>query len=273
LGVLWGGLARFRKDHMTNIAAAVAYHAFLALPASLLIVLGAFSLLAGPHAVGEVVSKLHGVVPGQAISLLGGSLLDATRDKGTGVTVLVTGTALALWTSTSAMESLMWAFNIAFERNDTRHFLHRRLTALGMVAFALLGFVLAFGVLVLGSHLSSWVGNAVGARTLVKIAWYTAEWPLVAAGLLFTFAGLVYLGPDGPKPGWRSLTLGSVVAVAIGLAGSGGFALYAGSFASYNKTWGSLAAVAITLTWLWLSSCALLLGAEIDAEAARRRAA
>jgi membrane protein len=42
-------------------------------------------------------------------------------------------------------------------------------------------------------------------------------------------------------------------------------------FASYNKAWGSLAAVIIMLTWLWLTGLALLVGAEINAEAERSR--
>lgn len=57
----------------------------------------------------------------------------------------------------------------------------------------------------------------------------------------------------------------------VWLAISGAFAFYTAHFGSYNKTWGSLAAVIIMLVWLWLSSLALLFGAEINAEAERSR--
>ena len=40
---------------------------------------------------------------------------------------------------------------------------------------------------------------------------------------------------------------------------------------SYNKAWGSLAAVIIMLTWLWISCLALLFGAEVNAESERSR--
>jgi membrane protein len=72
-------------------------------------------------------------------------------------------------------------------------------------------------------------------------------------------------------PRWGFLTFGSVLAIVIWLAASGAFAFYASKFGSYNKTWGSLAAVVVMLTWLWLSAVALLLGAEINAEAERSR--
>jgi membrane protein len=72
-------------------------------------------------------------------------------------------------------------------------------------------------------------------------------------------------------PRWRFLTFGSVFAVVVWLVASAAFAFYASRFGSYNKTWGALSAVVVMLTWLWLSSVALLLGAEINAEAERSR--
>ena len=58
---------------------------------------------------------------------------------------------------------------------------------------------------------------------------------------------------------------------AVWLVASGAFAFYVSQFGSYNKTWGSLSAVVVMLTWLWLSSVALLFGAEVNAEAERSR--
>lgn len=270
-GILRRGLKEFSNDHMTHIAAALAYYAFLAIPAALMVAVGLFSLLAGPGAVTTLIGKLHGIVPAQATSLLQGSLKNMTQHKGTSVAVLSVGSVLAFWSLTGAMQHLMWALNIAYDREEGRGFVRRRITALTMVVFAVIGFALAFGVLVLGPHLSTWIGNALGAKPIVKIVWYVAEWPLLVGGLLVTFAGLMYYGPDVKQPRWRFLSFGSALAIVIWLIGSGGFAFYAARFASYNKTWGSLAAVVVMLTWLWLSAVALLLGAEVDAEAERSR--
>jgi membrane protein len=152
--------------------------------------------------------------------------------------VLGIGLVLALWSLTGAMQNVMSAVNIAYERDEGRGFLRRRITTLCMVVFALIGFALAFGVLVLGPHLSTWIGGAVGAKSLTKFVWYIAEWPLLVAGLLVTFAGLMYYAPNVQHPRWRFLSFGSVLAIVIWLVASGAFALYVSRFGSYDKTWG-----------------------------------
>jgi membrane protein len=178
---------------------------------------------------------------------------------------------LALWTLTGAMTTLMWALNVAYDREETRGFAKQRLTALAMLVCVAVATILVFGLLVLGPHLSGWVGDALGHRSLVAWTWWIAEWPVLLLALLTAFAGILYLGPNVDHPRWRFLSFGSVFAVVVWLAASGAFAFYASRFSSYNKTWGSLAAVIVMLTWLWLSSLALLVGAEINAEAERSR--
>ena len=82
---------------------------------------------------------------------------------------------------------------------------------------------------------------------------------------------MLYLGPNVDHPRLKYLSFGSIVAVVIWLLASGAFAWYVANFGSYNKTWGSIAAVIIMLTWIWLSALALLFGAEVNAEAERSR--
>ena len=78
-------------------------------------------------------------MPAQATSLLDSSLKNMTQNKGAGITVLSIGGVLALWSLTGAMQNVMWATNIAYERDERRGFVRRRITALWMVQFALIG--------------------------------------------------------------------------------------------------------------------------------------
>jgi membrane protein len=260
------------SDHITNLAAALAYYAFLAIPALLLVAVGVFSLFAGDNAVSTIVDKLGQVAPQEAVTLIEDSLRRVTETaSSSGIALVVVGSVLALWTLTGAMETLMWALNVAYGREETRGFVKRRLIALAMVTLMLVAFALAFGLLVLGPALSGWLGSAVDLESLVSWLWWTAQWPILILGLLFAFAAILYLGPNIDHPRWQFVTVGTVVSVLIWLLASGGFALYVSKFGGYNKAWGSLAAVIIMLTWLWISALALLFGAEINAEAERSR--
>lgn len=259
-------------DHAPNLAAAMAYYAFLAIPSLLLVTVGAFSLAAGPDAVSTIVDHLSRLVPREAATLMEDALARVTEQQASsGVAMAVAGGLLALWSLTGAMQTLMWALNTAYEREETRGFVRRRLTALAMVVLMLVAFSLAFGLLVLGPHLSGWIGSAVDAETFVRWLWWTAQWPVLIGGLLVAFATILYLGPNVDHPRWSFLTFGTALAVLVWLVASGAFALYASRFGSYDKTWGSLGAVIVMLTWLWLSSLALLFGAEVNAEAERSR--
>ncbi len=169
------------------------------------------------------------------------------------------------------MNALIRGLNRVYGRKETRSFLRQRLAALTMLLCLLLAFALSFGLLVMGPVISGEVGEALGIEGVFSWIWWTAEWPILLLGLLLVFAAVLYLGPNVAHPRWRFLTPGSVVAVAVWLVASGLFAVYVSLFGSYNKAWGSLAAVIILLTWLWLSALALLLGAEMNAEAERSR--
>jgi membrane protein len=260
------------KHHVTNLAAALAYYGFLAMPAILLVSVGVFSLVGDRSAVTEIIDRLDGIAPQQALALLRDSLERVTEmQSNSGIALIVVGSVLALWTVTGAMQTLMWALNSAYEREETRGFVKQRLTALVMIVLLLIAFALAFGLLVLGPHLSGWIGDAVGLEALVKWLWWTAQWPLLILWLLFTFAAIYYLGPNIDHPRWGFLTIGAALSVVLWLLASGAFAFYVSQFGSYNKAWGSLAAVIIMLTWLWISGLALLFGAEVNAEAERSR--
>jgi membrane protein len=271
LAILKRAFKKAQKDHVTNLAAALAYYAFLAIPSALLVAIGLFSLLASPDAVNSLVDKLSTIMPGEATSLIKDSLTQMTQKDAAGATLIGIGGLLAVWSLGGAMQNVIWAVNSAYDREETRSFVRRRLTAWAMVGFALLGFALAFGLLVLGPQLSNWIGSAVGAESLVKVVWWVAQWPVLVGGLLLAYAGILYLGPNVDHPRWRFLSFGAVFAVVLWLLASGAFAFYVSQFGSYNKAWGSLSAVVILLTWFWLSGVALLLGAEINAEAERSR--
>jgi membrane protein len=262
---------RMLDDNMLMIASALAYSSFFAIPSVLLVVVGVFTLVAGPGTIDTVIQHLSHVMPAQAAQLVHGSLTRLDRSPSTGIAMTAVGFLLALWSTSGAMSTYMTALNLAYERKDRRTFVKKRVTAFAMVACIGFAFLLVAVLLLFGPTIEKHAGSWLGLEHVLGWVWWSVQWPILIGGLLAAFATLLWLGPDVEHPSWKFLTPGSVVAVLIWLATSGAFAVYTSMFGSYNKTWGSLSAVIVMLTWLWLSGLALLYGAELNAEVERSR--
>ena len=259
-------ISEARDDQITTIAKALAYSVFLAIPAVLLVVLGVFSLVASPQDVQALIDRMQGVIPPEAASLLSESLNRSANSPGSGLLMTFVGVVLAMWTITSAATTLMQGITTAFDREDKRGFVRKRLLALMIVLCLVAAAALVGGFLVFGPYLENWLGDATTQPGLVSWLWWTVQWPVLTLALLAAFAVLLYLGPDVDQPSWKWVTPGAIVALVIWLLASGAFSLYASRFGSYEKSWGTLSAVVVMLIWLWLTNLALLLGAEINAE-------
>jgi membrane protein len=258
-------------DGITMTASAVAYSSFFAIPSALLLALGLFTLVSDAETIRDFMDRLDAFLPAEATQLLGDSLTRLEEQPSTGILITILGFVLALWASTSAMTTYMAALNTAYDRKDGRSFVRRRLIALGLVAAMGGAVALVVFLLVLGPYAQRWVGSLLGVESMLSWAWWVVQWPLLVAGLLVAFAVLHYFGPDVDQRAWRFVTPGSALAVVVWVLVSAAFAVYTGLFESYNKTWGSLSAVIVTLTWLWLTGIALLFGGEVNAEVERRR--
>lgn len=260
-------VAEALDDDIPTTAQALAYSLFLAIPATMLLALGVFSLVADAQTVESLIDRAGAVMPAEAASLLQDSLRRTTESPGSGLVMTVLGFALALWTTTSAATTLMKAVTLAFDGDESRSFARKRALALVIVAALVLAAILVVGLLILGPHIETWVGDAVGVPTLTAWLWWTLQWPVLVGGLLFAFALVLFVGPNVEQPTWKLVTPGAVTALLVWLLASAGFAFFSANFGSYDKTWGTLAAVVVTLIWLWLTSLAILFGAEVNAEA------
>jgi membrane protein len=262
----------FMQDNCMMLASALAYSTFFAIPAVLIVVVGLFTLIASPQEITSFINHLNGVIPAEAQTLLENSLQRASQNAAGSLVMTIIGFVVAVWSVTGAMNAYMTALNMTYEREDGRSFVKKRVVALKMAAVMGIAFLLVAVLLIFGPVIESAIAQRVGsAGIVVSIVWWALQWPILLGGLLVAFATLLFLGPDVDRPRWEFLTPGSVVAALLWIAASGLFAVYTATFASYNKTWGSLAAVIVMLTWLWITGMALLLGAEINAEAERSR--
>jgi membrane protein len=159
--------------------------------------------------------------------------------------------------------------NTVYDRKESRGFAKTRGVSFVLLVCAVVAVGLVLTLLVLGPVIADALGRALDLEDVFGWIWWTAQWPILVAALLGAFAAMFYFGPDVEHRRWRYITPGAVVAVVLWLLASGAFAVYVALLGSYNKAWGSLAAVIILLTWLWISALSFLFGAEINAEVER----
>ena len=101
---------------------------------------------------------------------------------------------------------------------------------------------------------------------MVRFLLQAVRWVVIAAVVSVALAVLYRVAPDRDAPKMRWVSVGAVVVIVLWLIASIGFSIFA-SFGTYAKTYGPVAGIVVTLFWLWITSYAVLLGAEINAEA------
>jgi membrane protein len=117
------------------------------------------------------------------------------------------------------------------------------------------------GVVVLPVALK-FMGLSIAAERLISIL----RWPILLALVVAGLAVLYRYGPSRNRAEWKWITPGSVLAAVLWVIASMLFSWYASNFGNYNETYGSLGAVIGFMTWMWLSTTIVLIGAEINAE-------
>jgi membrane protein len=271
----WGGvlkrtIAEFRADNLTDWAAALTYYAILALFPALLVLVSILGLV-GSGTTQTLIDNIGSAAPGSAKDIIISGIHNVESSKGSAGILFVAGIAAALWSASGYIGAFTRASNVIYEVGEGRPFWKLRPQQL-LITFAMVVLlaVSALAVVVTGG-LAGWVGDVVGVGSTAVQIWDIAKWPVLLVLVSLMFAVLYWAAPNVKQPGFRWVSPGSVLAVAVWLIASAAFALYVANFGSYNKTYGSLGGVIIFLVWLWISNVAILLGAEFDAELQRGR--
>jgi membrane protein len=252
-----------RETNASIVAAGVAFYAFLALVPALIAVVAIYGLVANPGDVKDQITSFANAAPRDAQRLLSNQLSSITRGAG-GRTAIAAVIAIgaALWSASSGVAALNTGLTVVNRENETRGMLKRRLLALALTLFAVVGVLLMLAfVVALPSLLDSAGITGIGSTALEL-----ARWPLLAVVLLDGLAVIYRYGPQRRRPKWRWVSPGAVVAMIVGLVASIGFSIYVSLLGNYNKTYGALGAIIVVLLWLYLMAFAVLFGAALNAE-------
>jgi membrane protein len=271
----WGGvfkrtITEFRRDNLTDLAAALTYYGVLAIFPAIIALVSILGLI-GHSATQPLIENLGKVAPGPAKSIFTSAIQNLNKSQGAAGILFVVGLLGALWSASGYVAAFMRASNSIYDVEEGRPIWKTLPVRLGVTIVMVLLLAISSVAVVLTGGLAKQVGNLVGVGSSAVQVWDIAKWPVLVLLVSFMLAILYWAAPNVKHPRFRWITPGGILAVAAWLIASGAFALYVANFSSYNKTYGALAAVVVFLVWLWISNIVILLGAEFNAELERGR--
>jgi membrane protein len=253
----------FVSDNAFDLGAQQAYYFFFALFPALLTLLSIASFFTLTDQINQLVSGLGGFVPPDVLKIITDQILKISNSQQGGL--LTIGFLLTLWSSSGALVSIITTLNAAYDVTEARPWWKVRLTAivltLGVAVFILVSLFLVLAGPALAEHLA----ESLRLGPAFKWTWWILQWPVILA-LVATAIGLIYYFAPDVEQEWVWITPGSVVATLLWLTVSLVFKAYITYFGDYNETYGTIGAVIVLLTWLYLSGLAIIFGAEMNSE-------
>ncbi|MDJ0466287.1 YihY/virulence factor BrkB family protein [Streptomyces sp. H27-C3] len=271
MGVLRGTLKEFKDDELADRAAALTYYGVLALFPALLVLVSLLGIV-GDSVTKQVLDNLQKLAPGSARDVISSAVQQLQGNAGVGSLLAIVGLAVAIWSASGYVAAFIRASNAVYDMPEGRPVWKVLPLRLALTVVLMILAVVSALIVVFTGGLARQVGTALGIGDSALTVWSIAKWPVLLLLVTIMIALLYWAAPNAKGRGFKWVTPGSFLALLIWMIASAGFAFYVANFASYNKTYGTLAGVIIFLVWLWITNLAVLLGLEFDAEMARQRA-
>jgi membrane protein len=250
-------------DNCLHLGAQLAFYFFLALFPALLFLVALISFLPIGGLLEAVTNALARVAPGDVIMIVQEQIVMIAQSDGGGI--LTFGMLGTIWSMSSGMDAIISTLNQAYDIQEARPWWKTKLTAIGltlaMAVFVVLSLALILVGPILGERMASWF--SLGPAFVWT--WRIVQLPLVFCLVTLGVALVYYYAPDAEQD-WIWITPGSVLATVLWILVSLGFRFYVTNFTSYNATYGAIGGVIVLLLWFYVSSLAILVGAELNAE-------
>jgi len=261
--------ASLQQKHTSQLAAGLSYYFVLSLFPFLIAFAAAVALLPIPNLFDQILGLMARFVPSDSMGLVRAVLRGVVSSHGG--SFLSLGIALTIWAASGGFVALVEALNVAYDLEDDRSFLHRRLLAIGFALGVGTLMILALTLMVVGPGFGTWLATKAGVGKLFVTVWPYLRWAICVACAVLSIE-LIYAWGPSARRSLRSTLPGACIAVVTWLVLSSALGLYLRSFTRLNKTYGTLAAGIALMLWLYWTAFSILVGAQFNANLSQARA-
>lgn len=267
-------VAQVLDDDVPGLAAEISYHIVFSLAPLLIFMISLAAIVdhySGFDVSGELLTLIAEHAPSpEAQSVLNTLVDNAITQSGGGIASIgaITSLAVALWSGSNAVATLMKAFNRAYDVEEARSFVKAKGLAIGLTLGLGLLLLLSFVLFLFGGDIGQLVADEFGLTGLFSIFWNIARYALAVVFLMFVLSLLYYFGPNLDQP-FKFVTPGSISAAILWFVVVFLFQLYV-SFANPGSAYGVFGGLIVLMLFFFISGIVFLLGAEINAVLARQ---
>lgn len=255
-----------RHDYLTY-AASLAFFFFLSIFPLLIFLASLLAFIPIPNLFEQSLEIMAKIIPADSMGVVRGVLRDVLQTN----SELLSLSVVSCWFAASGgFASLITALNVAYDVGEGRPYWKKRAVAFGLTLLTGVMVAIVLVAVALGPEFGAWLAGKTHATGLFVRLWPYLRWFTIAIFTILSVETIYFLAPN-VRQRFTDQIPGAIVAVWSWIGASWGLGWYLSAFAHYNRTFGTLGAVAGLMLWFYVSAIALMLGAELNAELARSR--
>jgi membrane protein len=261
--ILWRTYVRSGEDRLLAIAAGVVFFGLLAVFPAITALVSCYGLFANPSTIGANLQTLALMLPQGSFEIVQDQIARVLMkgDTALGATFLF-GLGLAIWSANAGAKAVIDALNVVYEEREKRSFVRLNLLSLAFTTGGIAALLLMVSAVVAVPLALDHAGLASESRIIIGLG----RWPLLLLILLAGLGLLYRFGPSRKAARWEWLSVGTLAAALLWIAGSALLSWYLSNFGNYGATYGSLGAAIGLMMWMWMSAIIVLFGAELNSE-------
>jgi membrane protein len=261
--ILWRTYQQINEDRLLATAAGVVFFGLLAVFPAITALVSSYGLFADASTIGANLQTMAMMLPQGSFQIVQDQIARvlAKGETALGATFLF-GLGLAIWSANAGVKAVIEALNVVYGEREKRGFFRLNLLSLAFTTAGIIATMLMVSAVVALPLALDHLGLAQESKTIVSLV----RWPVMFAMLLAALAILYRFGPSRRAARWEWLSVGTLAAALLWIAGSSLLSWYLSNFGHYDATYGSLGAAIGLMMWMWMSAIIVLCGAELNAE-------
>ncbi len=252
-------IKRLKADDISGLAAQLAYFFLLSLFPLFIFLFTLVVYL--PYSQEEILRTLQTFAPTESMDIIQESLNEVMQGN---VKLLSFGIFATIWSASHGLNSIISAFNRAYDVTETRSYFVARSMSIMLTIAMIFVFIVALLLPLFGKQIGFFLFSTFGFSEQFIQVWNMLRWMISSIVLFIVFTMLYWMAPN-KKIKCVSVLPGSIFAT-IGWVGSSLiFSFYVDKLGNYTTTYGSLGGIIVLMIWFYLSGMIIIIGGEINA--------